>query len=132
MHPVGVYFSPTSRNFDAARFLASYRGVLILLLQKHIEFQVVTPRTLATFHGAQLVLPDVTLLTDAEASQLRDFSTKGGQLIVNGASATACRNQSKSYGLRNRRREVCCGPRKERRSRFETSARRISRGVEAR
>jgi len=87
MHPVGVYFSPTSRNFDAARFLASYRGVLILLLQKHIEFQVVTPRTLASFHGAQLVLPDVTLLTDAETSQLRDFSTKGGQLIVNGASA---------------------------------------------
>jgi hypothetical protein len=51
MRPVGVYYSPASRNFDAARFLASYRGVLILMLQKHIEFQVVTPRTLAKFHA---------------------------------------------------------------------------------
>ncbi len=32
-------------------FIASYRGILILLMQKHLEFQIVTPRTLAEFHG---------------------------------------------------------------------------------
>jgi hypothetical protein len=87
MHPVGVYFSPASRNFDAARFLASYRGVLILMLQKHIEFQVLTPRTLAKFHADQLVLPDVTFLSDAEISQLEHYVSGGGELIVGGGSA---------------------------------------------
>jgi hypothetical protein len=85
MHPIGVYFSPSSRNFDGARFLPSYRGILLLLLQKHIEFQIVTPRTLAAFHGAQLVLPDVTFLGESEISHLKSFVAGGGKLIVNGA-----------------------------------------------
>ena len=85
MHPIGVYFSPSSRNFDGARFLPSYRGILLLLLQKHIEFQIVTPRTLAAFHGAQLVLPDVTFLGESEISHLKSFVDGGGKLIVNGA-----------------------------------------------
>jgi hypothetical protein len=88
LHPVGVYFSPASRNFDASRFLASYRGVLILLLQKHIEFQVVTPRTLGKFRGSQLVLPDVSFVSEGERAQLKKFLTGGGQLIVNGADST--------------------------------------------
>ena len=49
--PIGVYFSPETRNFYAENFVASYRGILILLMQKHLEFQIVTPRTLADFHG---------------------------------------------------------------------------------
>src|SRR5690348_6814651 len=32
--PIGVYFSPETRNFGAEEFLASYRGILILLMQK--------------------------------------------------------------------------------------------------
>jgi hypothetical protein len=95
MRPVGIYFSPASRNFDASRFLASYRGILILLLQKHIEFQVVTPRTLAKFRGSQLVLPDVSSLAEAERSQLRTFVTEGGQLIVTGPDGTALPVSSK-------------------------------------
>ena len=39
-------------------------GILILLMQKHLEFQIVTPRTLADFHGKTLVLPDVRVLGD--------------------------------------------------------------------
>ena len=49
--PIGVYFSPETRNFYAEDFIASYRGILILLMQKHLEFQIVTPRTLAEFQG---------------------------------------------------------------------------------
>jgi hypothetical protein len=84
IHPVGVYFSPTSRNFDPTRFLASYRGTLLLLLQSHVEFQVVTPRTLADFRGATLVLPDVSVLNNFERGQLQNFLIQGGRLVVAG------------------------------------------------
>jgi hypothetical protein len=88
MHPVGVYFSPASRNYDASDFLGSYRGVLLLLLQKHREFQVVTPRTLAGFGGEVLVLPNVSVLPETEKEQLQSFRSKGGRLVVTGADAT--------------------------------------------
>jgi hypothetical protein len=84
IRPVGFYFSPASRNFDAPRFLASYRGTLLLLLQNHIEFQIVTPRTLAKFRGSQLILPDVSFLADRERSQLRNFLVDRGRLMISG------------------------------------------------
>jgi len=58
--PTGVYFSPSSRNYDAARFLPSFRGTVLLLLQSHREVQIVTPRTLANFSGPALILSDVS------------------------------------------------------------------------
>ena len=64
--PIGVYFSPKTRDFFAKEFIDSYRAVLILLMQKHLEFQIVTPRTLAEFRGKTLVLPDVRILDDSE------------------------------------------------------------------
>jgi len=89
IRPVGVYFSPASRNFDAPRFLASYRGTLLLLLQNHIEFQIVTPRTLATFRGSQLILPDVSFLADIERSELKNFLAGHGRLMISGLDSTA-------------------------------------------
>jgi hypothetical protein len=88
LSPVGVYFSPKSRNFDSAGFLPSYRGTLLLLLQKHLEVQVVTPRTIAAFRGHALVLPDVSILNDEERSSLREFLSKGGHLVITGTDAT--------------------------------------------
>jgi hypothetical protein len=87
-HPIGVYFSPTSRNFDSARFLASYRGVILLLLQNHLALQVVTPRTLSDFRGETLVLPDVLMVNDAERAELQKFVDRNGRLIIAGADAT--------------------------------------------
>ena len=58
INPVGVYFSPKTRDYHGADFISSYRGCLILLMQKHSEFQVVTPRTLADFKGDSLILPE--------------------------------------------------------------------------
>jgi hypothetical protein len=84
MHPVGVYFSPTTRNYFARQFVASFRGVMILLMQKHLEYEVVTPRTLANFQGKTLVLPDVRVLNDSEKATLRAYVEGGGRLIVNG------------------------------------------------
>jgi endo-alpha-1,4-polygalactosaminidase (GH114 family) len=89
IRPVGVYFSPASRNFDAPRFLASYRGTLLLLLQNHIEFQIVTPRTLAKFRGPQLILPDVSFLADIERSELKNFLAAHGRLMISGLDSTA-------------------------------------------
>ncbi|HVS87934.1 MAG TPA: hypothetical protein VHF01_06900 [Candidatus Acidoferrum sp.] len=88
MHPVGVYFSPASRNYDASEFLASYRGTLLLLLQKHREFQIVTPRTLTNFRGEVLVLSNVSVLPEVEKAELQAFVSKGGHLVVTGADST--------------------------------------------
>jgi hypothetical protein len=88
MHPIGVYFSPATRNYFADQFISSFRGVLILLMQKHLEYQVVTPRNLKTFQGQTLVLPNVQLLGDEEKASLRTYVAKGKTLVVNGVDAT--------------------------------------------
>jgi hypothetical protein len=88
LDPIGVYFSPETRNFHAAEFIDSYRGVLILLMQKHLEFQIVTPRTLTAFHGRTLVLPDVRELSAEEKDQLQAFVGADGKLIITGTDAT--------------------------------------------
>jgi hypothetical protein len=86
--PIGVYFSPDTRNFFADEFIASYRGILILLMQKHLEFQIVTPRTLAEFRGQTLVLPDVRMLDESEKRWLQSFAAQGKTLVVTGEDAT--------------------------------------------
>jgi len=95
MHPVGVYFSPASRNYDAGEFLASYRGTLVLLLQKHREFQIVTPRTLANFHGEVLILPNVSVLPEIEKAELQSFVSNGGRLVITGADSTGFANSDR-------------------------------------
>jgi hypothetical protein len=88
IHPVGVYFSAESRDFDPSGFLPSYRGMVILLLQKHIEFQIVTPRTLGSFRGASLVLPNVSILADREKTALRNLVARKGRLVITGVDST--------------------------------------------
>jgi hypothetical protein len=88
IQPVGVYFSPKTRDYGAKDFIASYRGCLILLLQTHREFQVVTPRTLASFKGEALVLPDVRELNNEEKSTLKKLAAAGTYMIVTGQNAT--------------------------------------------
>ncbi len=87
MNPVGVYFSPKSRDYNSKEFLESYRGTLLVLLQAHREFQVVTPRTLATFKGRDLILPNVTVLSPNENAQLKTLSANGVQLLALGATS---------------------------------------------
>jgi hypothetical protein len=86
--PIGVYFSPTTRNYFAEQFIASFRGVMILLLQKHLEYQVVTPRNLKNFAGKVLVLPDVRVLEDTEKAALKDYVASGNRLVITGTDAT--------------------------------------------
>ena len=73
IHPIGVYFSPATRDFYAEEFVRSYRGILILLMQKHVEFQIVTPRTLTDFQGETLILPDVRFFSDSERKWIEQY-----------------------------------------------------------
>jgi hypothetical protein len=88
IHPIGVYFSPISRDFNTDDFLPSYQGTLILLMQAHLEYQIVTPRTLAEFQGKTLVLPNISILNDMEKAELQKFLNHGGKLVVTGTDAT--------------------------------------------
>jgi hypothetical protein len=81
---VGVYFSDKTRNYGPREYIASYRGILLLLLQAHIQFQIVTPRTLSAFTGSTLVLPDVRMLNDAESTAVHRFQSEGGKLVLTG------------------------------------------------
>jgi hypothetical protein len=84
--PVGVYFSPSTRNYFTRDFLASYQGTLLLLMQEHREFQIVTPRTLVSFRGKNLILPDVRVLPGDELAALRKYSDGGGRVIATGTA----------------------------------------------
>ena len=88
IRPIGVYFSPQTRNFYAADFIGSYRGILILLMQEHLEFQVVTPHTLYQFNGTTLVLPDVRILSAEENNWLAHYANGRNRLIITGTDAT--------------------------------------------
>jgi hypothetical protein len=86
--PIGVYFSPGTRNYYAGEFIPSYRGILILLMQKHLEFQIVTPRTLAEFRGQALILPDVRVMSEEERAWLRKYVEGSKTLVITGEDST--------------------------------------------
>jgi hypothetical protein len=82
--PVGVYFSPSTRNYFTKEFLRSYQGTLLLLMQSHREYQIVTPRTLASFHGKTLILPDVRILSKDETVALHKYAGSSGKIVATG------------------------------------------------
>jgi len=84
VRPTGVYFSPKSRNYFPQDFIDSYRGAMLALLQAHLEFEIVTPRTLANFRGSALILPDARCLSQAEIQELGTYAAPGRTLIVTG------------------------------------------------
>jgi hypothetical protein len=92
---VGVYFSPKSRDYTAKEFLPSYRGALVLLIQQHRAFQVVTPRTLAEFHGETLILPGVSVLNESERQSIKAFVNLGGRLVVLGQDVSGVPQSTK-------------------------------------
>jgi hypothetical protein len=93
---VGVYFSDTTRNLFAKDFVSSYRGVLLMLLQNHIQFRIVTPRTVDGFDGEVLVLPDVRVLSDSESKSIHAFDGRGGKLILTGSPDDKLKDLSKA------------------------------------
>ena len=71
VHPIGVYFSPQTRNYYPDEFTKSFKGAMHAILEEHREFQIVTPRTMAEFHGPALILPDARRIAAGEIAALR-------------------------------------------------------------
>lgn len=84
INPIGVYFSPKTRNYFADDFIKSYNGIMNLMLQSHTEFQIVTPRTLEKFEGDLLILPDSKCISEDELTFLKSFFEKGKGLVITG------------------------------------------------
>ncbi len=84
IRPIGVYFSPKTRDYFPEELISSYRGMMFLLLQSHLEFQVVTPRNLQEFSGDLLILPDVKCLSRQELDLLESFVRSGKSLMLTG------------------------------------------------
>ncbi len=92
--PVGVYFSPATRNYFTKEFLRSYQGTLLLLMQSHREYQIVTPRTLGSFRGKNLILPDVRILAREETAALRKYAGSIGKIVATGAVGEELQGQA--------------------------------------
>ncbi len=86
INPIGVYFSDKTRNYFADDYIASYQGIMYLLLQSHLEFQIVTPRTLNEFSGEILILPDTKCLSDSEINYFNQYIDKGNFLYITAES----------------------------------------------
>lgn len=87
VHPIGVYFSPRTRDYFADEYLNSYLGMMALLMHSHHEFRIVTPRTLESFSGPILALPEARCLADQEIAALQSYRTRDGNLIVTGQTS---------------------------------------------
>ncbi|HUQ67297.1 MAG TPA: hypothetical protein VM101_14135 [Flavitalea sp.] len=86
IRPVGVYFSPQTRNYFSHAFIESFEGIMRMMLQSHLEFQIVTPKTLNEFKGSVLILPDVKCISSDEISQIEKLANDKTGLIVTGES----------------------------------------------
>lgn len=95
--PVGIYFSPVTRNYFPEEFVTAYKGIMYQLLQTHTEFQIVTPRTLGDYKGRVLILPDVKCVNDEEVAQFSKKLSTGVTLVVTGETG--------AYDAMRRRRD---------------------------
>jgi hypothetical protein len=84
--PVGVYFSPKTRNYFGQEYVEAFQQAMLSLMHAHREFQVVTPRTLGKFAGQILVLPNVRSLGEAEVKTLNALRASGKKVLVTGDS----------------------------------------------
>ncbi|MDR3628595.1 MAG: hypothetical protein P4L45_17245 [Ignavibacteriaceae bacterium] len=84
INPVGVYFSPSTRNYFMDDYVKSYYGILHLLLNNHLEYQILTPRTLKDFSGSVLILPDTKIISENETDIVKQLYKRGVSLILTG------------------------------------------------
>jgi hypothetical protein len=82
MSPVAVYFSPNTRDYFSDSWERSYFGTMELLMEKGIEFEIVTPRTLDKFRSDLLIFPDVKSLGEEELAQIETILKEGKRHIV--------------------------------------------------
>lgn len=86
--PVGVYFSPQTRDYHPDEFIADFKGALHALLLAHREFQILTPDTVAGFRGTAIIVPQKQSIEHAEMDRLMGAQQRGIKLIDLGSDAT--------------------------------------------
>ena len=96
--PIGIYFSPKTRNYYPDTFIESFQGMMKMMLQGHMEFQIVTPGTLKEFKGAVLILPDVKCVSADEVALIQKYLNTGKGLIVTGQTG-----RYDNYGEENKK-----------------------------
>jgi hypothetical protein len=85
--PVGLYFSPRTRDYHPDEFIADFKGALHALLLAHREFQVITPDTIADFRGTALIVPQKQRIESSEMQTLMSAQTRGLTLVDLGDGA---------------------------------------------
>jgi len=80
--PVGVYFSPATRDYFSDSWERSYFGTMELLMHKGMEFEIVTPGTLNKFKSGLLIFPDVKSLGEEELKQIEAILKEGKKHVV--------------------------------------------------
>lgn len=80
--PVGVYFSPKTRDYFSRDWEAAYFGTLELLMEKGIEFEIVTPSTLAKYKSGLLIFPDVKSFDSGELQGIETILKQGKSHLV--------------------------------------------------
>jgi hypothetical protein len=68
--PVGVYFSPVTRNYWPDKYVPKFRAAMELLLLSHREFRILTPRTISSFRGPLVIVPGKSLLQSGERAKV--------------------------------------------------------------
>lgn len=74
--PVGVYFSPATRNYWPDKYVPKFRAAMELMLLSHREFQILTPRTVSSFHGSLVIVPGKSLLEPDEQKKLETLKSQ--------------------------------------------------------
>lgn len=70
-------------------YLAEHRGVLKVLVNEHIPFNILVVPDQAELNRYQTVMmPNIEAISDAEADRLRQFVQQGGRLIITGPNPT--------------------------------------------
>ena len=82
--PIGIYFSPKTRNYYPDTFIESFQGMMKMMLQGHMEFQIVTPGTLQEFKGKVLILPDVKCMSANEVTLVQQSFNGDKGLVITG------------------------------------------------
>jgi len=70
-------------------YLAEHRGILKILVNEHIPFNVLVSPNATELNAYQtILLPNVEAIADTEAALLKDFVKQGGKLIITGTNPT--------------------------------------------
>ena len=84
---VAVYYSKPSLELDQPRAMSSLHCAERMLARERVPYDVLFTEELERLPAhALVVLPDVTLMSDAEAETFREYVRKGGRLLLIGGA----------------------------------------------